>query len=397
MRRLPHRCEQLRAGGRRRRAAGYSLAPLSLPVALVALLLTDPTATAVASAAPAPPQGPTLKRRPLAVAAAVVPGLLLHGSGHFVGGDGGTARRLLAAEGVGLAAMVAGLGGLAATGAARRLVAPMVLLTNAGAGLLVASGLADLYGTLKPPGHTGAPLPFAPSLEAAGGALFVRNPVFRYRWLAATELDFRSGRWRLSPALFTAATAKTVRAELRAGYRLRGARPFVAGATAAPDGNFLDLTAGLVHHRESGDVTPFDTSTAELTIDGRHELFRFAPSLAGSFLDWGAGVALGASHYGGAVKTFEATDLLLARFAFGFWLGRGAAPRAEVRLTYDNRHDDFAGGLKITGLGSGPAGHFGADATWYPRQRWGLRALVQAGSAHVIGLQLLYRQLGESQ
>ena len=365
------------------------MASLPSPALLVALLLTDPTATVHA---PAGSTASPISRRPLAVAAAILPGLVFHGSGHFVGGDQRTALRLLAAEGVGLAALVGGFGALAATGAARRLVAPLVLLTNAGGALMVTSGLADFYGILNRPGRAAAALPFTPTVEAAGGALFVRNPTIRYRWLASAGVDLRSGRWRLSPVLFTG--ARVTRAELQAAWRLRGALPQRSGAPAAPSGSFFDLEAGLVHHRDWGDVTPFDTTTVEVAVGARNELLPFAPSLAGSFLDWGAGLALGASHYGGRARTFEPTDLLLARFAFGFWVGRGPAPRAEVRMTYDNRHDDFAGGLKVPGLGSGPAGHLGADATLHLGARWGVRAQVQAGSAHVAGLQLLYRDMG---
>ncbi len=389
---------------RRDRAAGYSAAALPSAVILAILLLADAPVTALAPrTSPADADGnadananavpdagsatpPVLRRRPLAVAAALVPGLLLHGSGHFVGGDRRTAGRLLAAEGVGLAAVVAGLGGLAVTGAARRLVTPLVLLTNVGAGLFLSSAAADLYGTLRPPGPPGQPAPL-PTVEASAGALFVHNPVLQPRWLASAGADLWLWRWRLSPVVHSAADADTVRAELRAAYRLWGPRP----DAPSPRGDFLELGAGVVHHRDSQDITPFDITTGELTLSGRHELQTFAPTLAGAFLDFSAGMAYGTTHFGGRADTFEPTDLLLARFGFGFWLGRGPAPQAEVSLDYDNRHDDFAGGLKLTGLGSGPAGHFGVRARFYPHPRWGVGALAQAGSAHVLGLQLLYR------
>jgi hypothetical protein len=348
------------------------------PAAIAALLLLTESPASGPVAAPAGP-----RRSALPVAAAVVPGLLVHGSGHFVAGDRRTARRLLAAQGIGLGGMVAGLGALAATGASRRLVSPFVLLIAAGAGLFSTSALADLYGVLAPAGGTGAAPLSLPSLEAAGGVLYVRNPVFSRRWLAATALEARSGRWRLWPTLYGAGDGQTVRAEVRGGYRLWEGGP-----------SFVDVRAGLVHHREGDEGTPFDTTLGELALDGRSALDGFAPSLGGSFLDWGGGVAVGGIHYGGRVGAVEPTDMLLARFGFGFYLGPGHAPRGEVRFGYDHRHDDFAGGLKIPGLGSGAAGHFGLAASIYFSDRWGIRALAEAGSAHVIGLSLLYRRPG---
>jgi hypothetical protein len=366
--------------------------PLSPSFLLPVLLLAEQTPSPSLPEPPvqAAPAAPRPRRNALSAAAAVVPGLLVHGSGHFAGGDRRTAGRLLAAEAIGLGGVIAGLGGLAATGASRRFVAPIVLLTVAGAALLTTSAAADLYGVLAPPGGTGQAPVQLPALEASGGALFVRNPVFAYRWLSAATLDLRSGGWRLAPRLFTTADTGTLRAELRGSYRLRGARAGVPGGGAP--GRTLDLTVGLVHHRESEGAAPFDTTTGEVSLDGRLPLDRFASSLAGSFLEWGAGLAVGSTHYGGAIGAREFTDGLLARFGYGFYLGPASASRGEVLLSYDNRHDDFAGGLKMPGLGSGPVGHFGVEGTVYLAGSWGLRALAQAGSAHVLGLSLAYRR-----
>jgi hypothetical protein len=346
------------------------------PAILALLLLTGQPGPLPPDPDPHPEPGP-LRRNALSATAALVPGLLIHGSGHFVAGDRRTAGRLLAAQGAGLGAMVAGLLGLAAAGASRHFVSPPILLAVAGGGLFTTSALADLYGVLAPPGGAGAAPAALPGLEAGGGVLFVRNPVIRYRWLGATLLDLRLGRWQLAPRLYGSHDARTLRAEARLGRRL---------------GRFIDLWAGLVHHREGQDVIPFDTTTAEVTVDGRSPLDPVAPSLAGSFLDWSAGLALGGSHYGGGIGAVEPTEVLLARFGFGFYLGPPSAPRGEIRFGYDHRHDDFAGGLKIPGLGSGPVGHVEAHAGVHLGPRWGLRAVVQAGSAHVLGLSLVHRQ-----
>jgi hypothetical protein len=54
----------------------------------------------------------------LPVAAAIMPGLLIHGSEHFVAGDHRTARRLLATESIGLSMVLGGLRGCRSPGPA---------------------------------------------------------------------------------------------------------------------------------------------------------------------------------------------------------------------------------------------------------------------------------------
>ena len=70
--------------------------------------------------------------------------------------------------------------------------------------------------------------------------------------------------------------------------------------------------------------------------------------------------------------------MLLARFGFGMYLGDPAERGGEVVVYYDHRHDDFAAGLKLTGLGSGIPGHFGAEARYYFGHR--IRAFARCPS-----------------
>jgi hypothetical protein len=380
------------------RVFAYPLRSLVAPLTLTLLVLIGQGPAAperFSSNSPpgtyTPGAGP--RRGLLSATAAFVPGLVLHGSGHFAGGDRRTGLRLLAAEGLGLAGLVAGFAALGLTGASRHVVSPMILLTVAGAGLFTTSALADLYGIFAPPGGAGAASSAVATIQASAGTWFVRNPTFPYRWLGSAGVDLGLGRWRLAPVVYRSFAGPTLRAELHTRYRLSRSRPGDEATGQAPNGDFIALGAAVVHHREAPDAVPFDTSTGEVTLNGRNELARLAPSLAGSFVDWALGLGMGATHYGGPVGTFEATQQLLARFAYGFYLGRGPAPRAEILLAYDHRHDDFAGGLKIPGLGSGPGGHFGLEATAHLYRSWGVRAVAQLGSAHVIGLSLLYRAL----
>jgi hypothetical protein len=325
-------------------------------------------------------------------AAALVPGFLLHGSGHFAGGDRATAWRLFHVEAVGAVLVGVGVAGLMLTGASDRTIEPLIWTTAAGTGLFVGSWLADVYGVVSPRGGTGGPILVLPSLEAKLGTLYVSDPILAGEVLGGAAIDLRWGRWRVSPgAWFALDGANNSRFEGALAFRFVGPR---AGADVAPstDGSFVDLVTGVVHHRYSEDEpaplqVAFDTTMFELHLDARYDLRRFAPSLAGAFVEGGGGVAVGWYDYPAAT---EAAALLLARIAFGMYLGRRAERWGELRAYYDQRHDGYAGGLK-SGLTSGSVGHVGADLTFFVTQRWGLGADVEAGSAVVAGLTLIYR------
>jgi hypothetical protein len=79
---------------------------------------------------------------------------------------------------------------------------------------------------------------------------------------------------------------------------------------------------------------------------------------------------------------------LLASFGFGMYLDHRGS---ELLLYYDHRHDDYAAGLKITGLGSGVAGHFGTASRVYFDDSWGVGLDAQIGSAAVVSLSALFR------
>jgi hypothetical protein len=357
---------------------------------LLTVLATDPTVSDGVNT-----EDLSLPRRGVVPAvAALVPGFLVHGSGHFAGGDRATAWRLFHAEAVGAMLIGVGVAGLMLTGASRRTIEPFVWTTAAGTGLFVGSWLADVYGVLAPPGGTGGPIRVLPTLEAKLGTLYVSDPTLAGDVLGGAAIDLRWDRWRLSPgAWFAMDGANNSRFEGALAFRFVGPR---AGAdvVASSDGSFVDLVAGAVHHRYSEDApaplrVAFDTTTLELHLDGRYDLRRFAPSLAGAFVEGGAGAALGWYNYP-APATTEAAALLLARLAFGVYLGRRAERWGELRAYYDQRHDGYAGGLK-SGLTSGPVGHIGADVTFFVTERWGLGGDVEAGSAVVAGLTLIYR------
>jgi hypothetical protein len=82
---------------------------------------------------------------------------------------------------------------------------------------------------------------------------------------------------------------------------------------------------------------------------------------------------------------------LLARFGYGIYLGWPGSARGEIALYYDHRHDDFAAGFKMPGLGSGVIGHFGVEGRLFVTRQWGVAAEAAVGSAYITGLSILFR------
>lgn len=346
------------------RLAARAVAILAFTRALVAGAEPEPEPTTARELSP--------PRRALAAIADVVPGLVVPGLGHFVAGDAKTGRRLLLTGSLGLGTALASGVGLALTGASSRTVAPFALGAVFGFGTLLSSVLADLHGVAVPDGARGRPAA-PPELQSELGFRYVHDPTFAYRAFAAARLEARWGRLRLAPVAWIALDDDNQRFELPLGWRLTG------------DGaSHLELAVGLVHHRYGS--AAFSTATGEITLGGRLDLARLAAPLRGSFAELGGGFALGLVRHHDL--TTEPTDLLLATAAFGVYLGDG---RGEVALTYDDRHHGFAAGLKMPGLGSGPAGHFGVRARVSVWDAWGLLVEGQVGSAYVVGLSAVYR------
>lgn len=325
----------------------------------------------------------------------MVPGLVLHGAGHFAIGDRKTAARLLRWEGLALSAFVAGLGGLAVTGASSRTVSLFIPLTAAGGGLFAMTWLADVYGVVAGRGADGVgPLERGgmsprtlPLVEAEVGGRYIYDRFFAYRAFAVTSFDFRAGRFRASPSAWVALDHDNTRLRLEGAYRLAGGT-----ARAAVRGSFLDLEAAFTHHRYG--TERFALTLGEVSLGGRLDLGRVAPTLSGSFVEMAVGMAAGGTTYFGV--TTDATELLLFRSGWGCYFGRWPDREGEVLLYYDHRHDGYAAGLKLPGLGSGATGHFGVRARGYLSPRFGIAVEAQAGSAYVVGASLLVRHGGSS-
>jgi hypothetical protein len=322
----------------------------------------------------------------LPTAAAVGPGFLVHGLGHMVGGDVEGGLGLLAMEGAGLGLFVAGGAPLVSTGASRQLIGPSIGLVMAGFGLFAQSWLADIYGA-SVGGSGWGPRLALPAWEAELGYRYIYDPQFAYRHFTVVGASLRSGPWRLSPSGWIALDDDNQRLRLEGAWRALGPSQ---GALEAPSGSFLDLVTALTWHGYGPEG--FSVWTGELSGLGRLDLGQWGASLRGSFAEFGLGIGLEGYHYDlpGLAAVEDTASLLLGRFSYGLYLGGGG----ELALYYDHRHDDFAAGLGMRGLGGGPAGHFGVEGLFPVSERWALTLDAQVGSAYIGGLGLRWLEGG---
>src|SRR5688500_4736150 len=178
-----------------------------------------------------------------------------------------------------------------------------------GTGLFITSFLADLFGVLFDGGFGVAPSR-DPALELRLGLAYVYDPTFDYRVLLTSGLALWFGRFALEPKALIALDDDNARFGASARYRfLRADRG---------RGSYFDARGGFLHHRYGS--AGFSTNTLEIELGGRFDLSALSRTLSGAFLDGGAGVALELDRFREAT---EGRGLLLARFGFGLYLGRG--------------------------------------------------------------------------
>ncbi len=332
---------------------------------------------------------PTSEERALAVGAAIVPGVLLHGAGSYVLGRPTTAKRLLLLQGIGMGFVALGGGLLFSTGAARDFAGPGAALSIAGVGLFSVSWAADLYSVLAPEGGLGRDPGWTSNLEAELGYRYIYDPNFEYRNFVVNALTGRIGPLRLSPSLWSSPDTANERFRTELAYRLSGPEPERKSAS----GTFFDVEIAFTNHRYGQEG--FQLTTYEGALEGRWDLTDYDPFLRGSFIDFGLGVGSQIYSWDVVPDDSVSSTLLLGGFGFGIYLGDRSPVGGFVRAYYDHRHDDLAAGLLAPGLGSGVAGHFGLEGIYYLSEQWGVRADAQIGSALVVGASGLFRYGGD--
>lgn len=324
----------------------------------------------------------------LGVGAALFPGIIIHGSGHYVAGDEGTAKTLVWAELAGISLVALALLPAPIVGAHPYVVPFSALSAMTGVMLFGGSWLFDVYSVLVPPSVRGVPQRRPSRLESFVGYRYVYDPIFEYRHFLAEGFELWLGQFRIAPRADLSPNDANARYRALAAWRLWGATPDARSA-GPQDGSFVDVNGGLTHHRFVRDG--FDVSTAELSLSSRLDMRRVDVDLRGTFVEWGAGLGISRYRYRAAGAGNDDNGMLLMNFALGAYIGNPARRGGEARLYYDHRHDDFAAGTKLTGLGSGALGHFGADLRYYVSPSWGGHADFQVGSAYVTSFSVLYR------
>lgn len=354
----------------------------TLAAVLCMLALTTSAAAgqseAFATAEEPVPAATRQQRRPAAIAAAVVPGLLVHGAGHFVACERKTATKLLLMEGVGLGLAVAGGVPLVMSGASRYVAAPGTVLFVSGLGMAAISWAADLYGAAGGNRIGGRPRLSLPRIEAELGYAYVHDVQFDYTSFTVAGAHLRWQKWRVSPAVWMALDDDHQRWRGEVAYRAFGPRD---SPRFARDGGYLEVVGAASHHRLAGEA--FSVTSGELSTSARRDLAGLGPSLAGTFANLGLGLQVERVAYSNLDA--DLAIQLLMRVGFGIYLGGPGHHHGEVEVYYDHRRDELAGGYGVSHT-AGWIGHVGVGGSFSPDGNWGLTGMLELGSAAVIHL-----------
>ena len=340
----------------------------------------EPEATALTS------DSPVEHARPLAIAAALIPGVLVHGAGHYVVGERRTARRLLLLEGVGLGAAATGGLTVALSGASRWLSGPAIMVGALGIGIFGLGWLADIYGAAGGARRGARARTFTPPVLLHAGYGWVRDPEFDYQSFALAGGAVAWPGWRAALSGWVAVDDDNQRVRLEAAHRLAG----VGSRRGGSDGSFFELSAAAGEHRYGSDA--FAVDSGELVVGGRLDLARLGPSLGGSFVELAGGLQVEHMRYV-EVSESDFGSQLLVRLGFGLYFGDPPGPNGEVALYYDHRRDQLVGGLALP-RGSGFLGHLGVTGRIRLARGWGAVGGVATGSANLLHLGIV-RELGE--
>ncbi len=304
------------------------------------------------------------RKRALPTAAAIVPGLLLHGSGHYVAGDKKTAYRLMALQGIGLGLMIVSGAALGLSGGSRYGNEITIPTLVTGTGLFINTGLADLYGSASDGRQSRFRAP--PNMAASLGYAYVDDPQFSYGHFSVAEAEFHVGPWSSTPSLWVALDANNQRARLPLHYR------FLDNGR----GDFFAVNPALTYHHYGDDG--FDCMVAEVSLGMRANLSRIGPSLTGSFVTMSAGWGLHRTTYDLPMTSADTIGILLGHFGYGLYLPKGG----ELEAYYKHRRDGFVAGASPSSRnGSGFLGHFGIALRQPITEHFALRLRTEIGAS----------------
>ncbi|MBA3453001.1 MAG: hypothetical protein H0T42_07910 [Deltaproteobacteria bacterium] len=319
----------------------------------------------------------SVQRQALGIAAALIPGVIVRGTGSAIVREQRAGKRLAVIGGIGLGAMLVGGLPVGITGGNQYLIVPGVPLLIAGTGLFMTSWFSDLW--VAAGGRCGAGDPRARSpLSIEAGTTWLHD-AYRERALLRGAVQLAVGRVELSAGVLHDARGAATEGELGARVRIHGAAP--TGAVIE-DGSGIWIRAAA--RGRDDDEDRVQVATAEIEAILRVDLHRIDVALRGAFSELSSGLGVERAELGN--DRHETGALLLARFAWGAYLGQ----RGEISAFYSHRRDQLAGGLPAGGA-SGFLGSVGATLDLRVLGPWAVRGELEIGSAWVTTLVLRYQ------
>ena len=316
-----------------------------------------------ASDAEAPPISPGV----LPTLAAIIPGVLIHGSGHYVAGDKKTAIKLLKWQAIGLSLAAASSLFLRLSGGSRygnEITIPMVVT---GTGLMFGTLFADIFGSAG--GGNGYHYDKAANQAATLGYAYIHDPNFSYRHFSRAAGRVEVDDFRVEPLLWTALDDDNQRARLPIRYRI----------LSNDQGEYLEATTAFTYHHFGSEE--FSTYVGELSVGGRMEMQRIGETLRGSFATMSVGAGWQVTDYSPSGLGSDSLALLLGHYGYGFYLPKSG----ELEMYYEHRRDNFtAGSSPSSRNGSGFLGHFGVKLRQPISRQFAIQAQAEIGSAYLL-------------
>jgi hypothetical protein len=318
-----------------------------------------------------------------------VPGLVFHGTGHYLAGDTQTASKLRKLEGIGVLAFALGALPIFLSGDSRYIGYPFYALSLGGLSLFASSAFADIYGSISGTRALGSPYVYVPKIDLQLGYAYIYDPQFEYANFVVIGLNARVGSFCFSPYAHLALDDNNQKVRIKVAYRFLGPK-LSSHEQESKDGSYLDLDVTCTYHAFTSEG--FNVLSYELYLASRYDMGRVSKTLNGSFAE--AGVGWGMEFYGYRDADMpigeDITKLLLAHFGYGIYLGTPGRMYGEAMVYYQHRFDDFAGGIGLSGRIVGFAGHAGIKGFYYVTENWGACLKFEVGSAYIINLGILY-------
>lgn len=332
--------------------------------------VAEPAETAARDVAtPDPPRTLTRTRRALAIAAAVVPGLVLRGAGSWVAGEKRAAVTLAGAAAGGLVLLGGGAGFVGGSNG-HPYSMPAVPFVIAGGGAILTSWVEDIWIAAGGSAVDAAPR-VRPLYSLEVGEVW-QHDAYRERLYQRVAASIDVGRFGASAAGLLSFTGD-------AWLVFADARVRVLGDDACTW--CVRVRAGGRVQRDRDDrVTQL---VGEVEVLGRLGLARFDRAMRATFVELSTGLGVNRVTY--AEMASEVDNLLLGRFAWGAYV-----PGGEITAFYDHRRDGLVGGIDAW-RAAGFIGSFGASADIRVDGPWALRGEFQVGNSYLTTLAIAYR------